>query len=95
MAALEEIQATLGLDYGGIDFGLNKDGEVLVFEANATMAVVMPDKGEQWEYRRGPVEMIYKAVWMMLMSRGRKVRAEVWRNSDPAAIDDEALVGDA
>jgi len=77
MAALEKIQVTLGLDYGGIDFGLNEDGEVLVFEANATMAVVVPNKGEQWEYRRGPVEMIYKAVWMMLMSRGRKFGEEV------------------
>jgi Tfp pilus assembly protein PilF len=93
--ALEEIQATLGLDYGGIDFGLNEDGEVLLFEANATMAVVVPDKGEQWEYRRGPVETIYKAVWMMLMSRGRKVREEIWRDSNPTAIDDEALIGNA
>ena len=52
MAALEGIQHTLGLDYGGIDFGLNREGEVLVFEANATMAVLPPEEGELWDYRR-------------------------------------------
>jgi tetratricopeptide (TPR) repeat protein len=71
MAALEQIQATLGLDYGGIDFGLNERGEILLFEANATMAVLVPDKGAQWDYRRSAVETIYRAVWTMLMERGR------------------------
>jgi tetratricopeptide (TPR) repeat protein len=71
MTALEEIQRTLGLDYGGIDFGLNERGEVLVFEANATMAVVIPDKDPRWDYRRGPVQAIYTAVWRMLGERAR------------------------
>jgi glutathione synthase/RimK-type ligase-like ATP-grasp enzyme len=69
IAALKLIQQTLGLDYGGIDFGLNESGDILLFEANATMAVLMPDKGEQWDYRRSAVETIYKAVWTMLMQR--------------------------
>ena len=34
MAAIGE---RLDLDYGGVDFALTADGEVLVFEANATM----------------------------------------------------------
>jgi glutathione synthase/RimK-type ligase-like ATP-grasp enzyme len=71
MAALEEIQKTLGLDYGGIDFGLNEKGEVLLFEANATMAVVPPDADKRWDYRRPAVERIWKAVWKMLLSRAK------------------------
>jgi tetratricopeptide (TPR) repeat protein len=37
MAAIEAIGRRLDLDYAGIDFSLTADGEVLVFEANATM----------------------------------------------------------
>lgn len=69
IAALQNVQRILGLDYAGIDFGLNEKGEVLLFEANATMAVLVPDKGEKWDYRRQPVEIIYKAVWTMLHDR--------------------------
>jgi tetratricopeptide (TPR) repeat protein len=69
IAAFERIQSKLGLDYGGADFGINANGEILLFEANATMAVLVPDKGEQWDYRRPAVETIYKAVWTMLINR--------------------------
>jgi Flp pilus assembly protein TadD/glutathione synthase/RimK-type ligase-like ATP-grasp enzyme len=69
MTALQQIQATLGLDYAGIDFGLNDRGEVLVFEANATMAVVLPDHDTRWDYRRPAVERIYQAVSKMLWVR--------------------------
>jgi len=48
MAALDQIQATLGLDYGGIDFGLSDTGDLLLFEANATMVVNAPDPDERW-----------------------------------------------
>ena len=43
MAALERLSGAIGLDYGGIDFGLNQRGEILLFEANATMVVEHPD----------------------------------------------------
>lgn len=69
MAALRQIQAALGLDYGGIDFGLNERGEVLIFEANATMTIVKPDGDPRWHYRREPVQRIYNAVRMMLEQR--------------------------
>jgi glutathione synthase/RimK-type ligase-like ATP-grasp enzyme len=69
IAAFEQIQSKLGLDYGGVDFGINANGEILLFEANATMAVLVPDKGKQWDYRRLAVETIYKAVWTMLINR--------------------------
>lgn len=60
--------------YGGIDFGLNERGEVLLFEANATMAVIVPDKDQRWDYRRPATEKIYRAVWTMLRSRSTKGR---------------------
>jgi len=69
MTALQEIQKTLGLDYGGIDFGLNQKGEVLLFEANATMGIVPPSPDKRWDYRRPAVERIWRAVGTMLMDR--------------------------
>jgi glutathione synthase/RimK-type ligase-like ATP-grasp enzyme len=71
VTALEQIQKTLGLDYGGIDFGLNDEGEVLLFEANATMAVDPPDVDPRWDYRRPAVAEIHKAVWRMLMDTAK------------------------
>jgi glutamate/tyrosine decarboxylase-like PLP-dependent enzyme/Tfp pilus assembly protein PilF len=66
MEALAHIQATLGLDYAGIDFGLSDTGDVLLFEANATMVVNPPDPDERWAYRRPAVERIFAAVRRML-----------------------------
>jgi tetratricopeptide (TPR) repeat protein len=69
LAALEAIRKILGLDYAGIDFGLNQEGEILVFEANATMVVIPPEKDRLWDYRRPAVERICTAVGQMLMDR--------------------------
>lgn len=69
MHALERIQSTLGLDYGGIDFGLNAKGEVLLFEANATMVVNPPEPDERWNYRLPAVRRIHTAVQKMFMAR--------------------------
>ncbi len=69
MAALAEIQSRLGLDYAGIDFGLSADGEILIFEANATMVVNPPEPDEKWAYRRPAVERIHAAVRNMLMEK--------------------------
>jgi hypothetical protein len=66
MQALSHIQATLGLDYAGIDFGLSADGDLLLFEANATMVVNPPEPDERWAYRRPAVERIFAAVRKML-----------------------------
>jgi glutathione synthase/RimK-type ligase-like ATP-grasp enzyme len=69
MHALEQVQAALGLDYAGVDFGLGSNGEVLLFEANATMVVQHPDPGEHWDYRRPAVDRIHAAVRNMLLKR--------------------------
>jgi glutamate/tyrosine decarboxylase-like PLP-dependent enzyme/Flp pilus assembly protein TadD len=67
MEALAHIQATLGLDYAGIDFGLSATGDLLLFEANATMVVNPPEPDERWAYRRQAVERIFAAVRRMLL----------------------------
>jgi glutamate/tyrosine decarboxylase-like PLP-dependent enzyme len=66
MEGLAAIQRTLALDYAGIDFGLNAAGEVLLFEANATMVVNPPESDARWAYRRAAVERIFAAVRRML-----------------------------
>jgi thioredoxin-like negative regulator of GroEL len=66
--ALNQIHGLLGLDYGGIDFALDVQGNVVVFEANATMTVVAPGEEEHWRYRVAPVQRVQRAVHRMLLS---------------------------
>jgi hypothetical protein len=66
MAALADIQEALGLDYAGIDFGLSASGEVLLFEANASMTLVAPGRDRRWDYRRAAIQRIEDAVRKML-----------------------------
>lgn len=69
MAALAGICATLGLDYGGVDFGLAPDGSVLLFEANATMVVYPPEPDPVWDYRRRAVADVLAAMRRLLLRR--------------------------
>ncbi len=71
MAALAEIQNALGLDYAGVDFGLNADGDVLLFEANATMTVLPPERDRRWDYRRAAVQSVEDAVRKMIVDKSR------------------------
>jgi glutathione synthase/RimK-type ligase-like ATP-grasp enzyme len=72
IAALERIGATLGLDYAGIDFATNGRGEILFFEANATMVVTAPLSDPKWDYRRAAVENVLVAVRTMLIAHARR-----------------------
>jgi Tfp pilus assembly protein PilF len=76
MAALADIQETLGLDYGGIDFGLSPTGDVLLFEANATMTVLPPSTDKRWDYRRTAVQRAEDAVRRMLADRAQPVQTQ-------------------
>jgi glutathione synthase/RimK-type ligase-like ATP-grasp enzyme len=69
MSALHSIQSALGLDYGGIDFGVDRRGNLLVFEANATMVILPPGADAKWNYRRPAVERVCRAVHAMLIAR--------------------------
>jgi tetratricopeptide (TPR) repeat protein len=69
MQALKAIQTALGLDYGGIDFSIDRDGVLLVFEANATMVILPPGTDRRWDYRRPAVNRVCRAVHTMLARR--------------------------
>ncbi|HTA17558.1 MAG TPA: hypothetical protein VK786_07420, partial [bacterium] len=69
LSALEQVQAALALDYAGIDFSVNAAGELILYEANATMVIAAPDADEKWDYRRAPVQKVFDAVTAMLKSR--------------------------
>jgi hypothetical protein len=67
VAALEEIAATLKLDYGGIDFGRDAQGNILLYESNATMAVFPPPPDEHFAYRRAPVANVIAAIRRLIV----------------------------
>ncbi len=85
MAALQGLAAVLGLDYGGVDFGLNEAGEILLFEANATMVVEQPNGDPRWDYRREAVGRIQTAVRDLLLGRAGANSAPM-----PAAVNGPA-----
>jgi hypothetical protein len=69
MAALERINAALDLDYCGIDFAVNATGDVLLFEANATMVMVPLSDDRKWDYRRPAFDGVFGAVHTMLLEK--------------------------
>ncbi len=69
MAALAAICRAIGLDYAGVDFGLSTAGDLLLFEANATMVIASPDGDPRWAYRRGAITDIMEAVTAMIKQR--------------------------
>jgi glutathione synthase/RimK-type ligase-like ATP-grasp enzyme len=73
MRALEAITRELALDFMGIDFGLDARGNLVVFEANATMNVLPPEADPRWDYRREPVARVFAAFESLLVSRGVRV----------------------
>jgi len=67
MHALRAVQAALGLDYAGTDFGLSAQGDLLLFEANATMVIAKPNDDPRWAYRRRAIDGAVDAVVAMLL----------------------------
>jgi tetratricopeptide (TPR) repeat protein len=65
--ALRAIRERIGLDYFGIDCGLDSDGNLLVFEVNATMLV--HDDIKDFPYKDPFVRAIKAAFGAMLQSR--------------------------
>ncbi len=69
ITALHAICKALALDYAGIDFAVNAAGDVLLFEANATMVIASPDNDPRWAYRRGPISAAIEAVTAMIREK--------------------------
>jgi hypothetical protein len=66
MDCLATVRAMLGLDYAGIDFGLGRDGRLVVFEANATMVIARPPDAAMWAYRRAAAEQCLSAAQALI-----------------------------
>jgi glutathione synthase/RimK-type ligase-like ATP-grasp enzyme len=73
MRSLSGVRHYLGLDYAGIDFGLDSEGRLLLFEANATMVVARPNDDARWAYRRAATDRILQAVTAMIEKRAGTV----------------------
>jgi tetratricopeptide (TPR) repeat protein len=69
MAGLAAIRDALGLEYAGVDFGLGRGGELLLFEANATMVIAAPDSDPRWGYRRSAITSAIDAVVALIGGR--------------------------
>ena len=69
-SALSAIRTAFGLDYFGIDCGLDRDGNLLVFEVNASMLV--HQKNDAMPYKVPHVAAIRKAFGAMLARRVRR-----------------------
>ena len=69
LRAIGAIQDQLALDYAGVDFGLDGEGNLLLYEANACMYIPFPDSDSQWDYRRAPVARIWQATREMIHQR--------------------------
>ena len=65
--ALRAVRDRIGLDYFGIDCALDRNGDLLVFEVNASMLV--HDNNAQFPYKDPFVRAIKRAFGAMLRSR--------------------------
>lgn len=53
MATLHAVRDRMGLDYFGMDFGIAPDGQLVLFEANATMSFFPFAPDPQFDYLKG------------------------------------------
>jgi tetratricopeptide (TPR) repeat protein len=67
--AIVRIGTAVGLEYFGIDCGIDREGNVLVFEADAAMLVHTSDPAERYPYKHRFVPRIYRAVERMIDRR--------------------------
>lgn len=72
LQALSAVRDALQLDYGGVDFGVDRAGGLIVFEANAAMAIYPPPDDQRWAYRRPAHEQAIAAVRSMLVDRAAR-----------------------
>jgi tetratricopeptide (TPR) repeat protein len=84
-AALAEAARRIDLDYCGIDFTMLPDGQVFVFEANATMLVHPEDESGPLAFKNGAVQDITAAL-RRLIDRKMKDRGRCAIPPEPPVI---------
>ncbi len=67
--ALGRVRDELGLDYAGVDFALDGDGRIVIFEANAAMTPLRPDDDPRFAYRRAAADAVGAALERMFRER--------------------------
>lgn len=75
MTALRAVREALQLDYGGIDFAIDRGGNAVIFEANASMFVPPVPSDPKWNYRREPTARIVDAVTRLVASASAKSKS--------------------
>ncbi len=68
--ALREVSDTLGLEYFGIDCSIDRQGRLLIFEADPAMIVHAGDDPEMFGYKHPPARRIF-AAFERLIDRAR------------------------
>ncbi|HEX3887698.1 MAG TPA: tetratricopeptide repeat protein [Phenylobacterium sp.] len=68
-AALEETARRLDLDYGGVDCALMPDGQVLLFEANATILLHLDEPAKDFPGKHRHVPKIREAFTRLIHAR--------------------------
>lgn len=69
LGVLDAVRDALQLDYAGVDFGRDRAGRLVVFEANATMTINAPPDDPRWDYRRDAHEEAIAAVRALVHAR--------------------------
>ena len=74
ISALKRISLTLDLDYCGIDFGIDVNGNILLYEANPTMIINPPTHEKHWDYKRAAIANALAATNRMFVERANRNR---------------------
>jgi Flp pilus assembly protein TadD len=82
MATLTALGEAIDLDYFGMDFCLAANGNILLFEANATMVLQPPTNEPLWDYRRAATERALQATRRLFIERSESWPASSERASE-------------
>jgi tetratricopeptide (TPR) repeat protein len=90
--ALSRISEALNLDFVGVDFGFGPDGDVVVFEANATMSAPKGDKHDIWSYRNDAMNDLRQAFrGMVAMRATRSALPQLRENAVPQYLVENVI----
>jgi tetratricopeptide (TPR) repeat protein len=68
-AALSDVAVRIGLEYFGIDCSIDRDGRLLIFEADPAMLVHTSDPVDLFPYKQQYIPRIFRALEAMLDKR--------------------------
>lgn len=68
-AVFEEVRSRVALDFFGMDFGIDRDGQAVLFEANATMNFFPPVADPRFDYLQLPLAAGRQAFQQLVTAR--------------------------